>query len=165
MKIIYETYNDYLKKKIPQNDFTKWKDLNERTLFRHKEFILIHDKKWKDNDIDNLHLLAIPFDDELKSLRNLSLKHLYLLKTIKNLVEKYISDNYKIKKNQILSYVHYYPTIWHLHIHFQNINKKDNTLTEINVGRAHLLHDIIKNIEMNGEYYKQMTIEIIDDKK
>lgn len=52
-------------------------------------------------------------------------------------------------------YLHYQPSYYHLHVHFNHI-KLDSPGFEAD--RAHLLVNVIENIEMNENYYKNSTL-------
>lgn len=46
--------------------------------------MMTRDMKFKDEDIENFHFLALPFDRNLKTIRDLNETHLDLLKSIRD---------------------------------------------------------------------------------
>jgi len=147
--------------KIKQKE--KWQQ--DQILFTSKQFYVIKDRKWKDKNKNNLHLLAIPHREDILSMRDLRKKHLPLLKNIRKHGLDFIKKKYKIPEEELFIYLHYYPSIWHLHIHFVNIKKHDNEIDELIVGRAFLLDHITDNLIRDGNYYKNAKIRLLVNKK
>lgn len=52
-------------------------------------------------------------------------------------------------------FFHYQPSFYHLHVHFLHLKAEP---LGILVGQAHLLQDVIENIELNPNYYQQKTL-------
>ena len=155
-----EIYRKYILPKIKKMpEYDRWG--KEKVLFNNKKFYLIKDKKWKDTSKNNLHLLSILHQKNIRSIRDLRKSHLPLLKNIRNNGLKFIKKTYQIPEEEILIYFHYYPSIWHLHVHFVNIEKEDNKIDEIITGRAFLLENIINNLNYDGNYYKNVNITLV----
>lgn len=151
-------YKKYVEPNIKNNEFNKWK--NPQILFTNDKFILIRDIKWKDNNINNLHLLAIPRNINIRSIRDLRRKDIKLLENIIKIGREFIKNNYKLSNEKINIYCHYHPGIWYFHIHFANINKTDDNIMEKLVCRTHYIDDIIKNLKIRDDYYKNNNIII-----
>ena len=101
-------------------------------------------------------MLAIVKRRDIKSLRDLCASHLPLLKGIRNAVSTKVSLKYGIPPEKLCVFVHYFPTYFHFHVHILNL---ESEAAGINVGQAHLLDEIIDNIEsIDGEYYKRRTL-------
>lgn len=118
-------------------------------------FILLPDMKWDRKDMDALYLQALVHRRDILSLRDLDQSHLPLLKNILEKGLSAIKEKYGIPANKVRSYLHYQPSYYHLHVHFAHI-KLDNPGFEAD--RAHLLTDVIENIEMKSLYYKEKTL-------
>lgn len=116
-------------------------------------FILVPDLMWDGQQMSNLHLLAIVHQRGIKSLRDLNAAHLAMLKSIKNNCLAAISTKYGIKPSQIRSFLHYQPSFYHLHVHFQLISFK-----EVGLERCHVLENVIQNLTIQGDYYQRVTL-------
>ncbi len=66
-----------------------------------------------------------------------------------------IQDKYGVSADQLRIYLHYQPTYYHLHIHFNHI-KSDCAGT--GAGKAHLLQEVIDNISLWPDYYQKKTL-------
>ena len=56
-------------------------------------------------------------------------------------------------------YFHYHPSYYHLHVHFNHIR---HDVGGINVGKAHLLTDVIDNIEnIDSNFYAKKTLPVV----
>ena len=64
-----------------------------------------------------------------------------------------IEKKFNVKRTKILSYFHYQPTFYHLHVHFVHVDKV-NTVTRECVS----LDQVITNIEMMSDYYQRATL-------
>jgi m7GpppX diphosphatase len=65
---------------------------------------------------------------------------------------------YGVPSLQLRVYVHYQPSYYHLHVHFTHLNYDAPGTV---VGRAHLLDDIINNLELQDDFYKRKTLTYI----
>ncbi|XP_019874062.2 m7GpppX diphosphatase [Aethina tumida] len=117
-------------------------------------FVLIPDLKWS-GELDTFYLLAIVNKRNIKSLRDLTPEHLPLLKNIQEKACKIIEEKYKLEASQLRIYLHYQPSFYHLHIHFCYLrHEAPGILAE----KAHLLSNVISNIEIAPDYYKKVTL-------
>lgn len=160
----YEMYIINIYPKIIKKDIT-WicNILNgiseqENIIFQNDNFVLIQDYKWDGLDLDNLYCLAIVKDYNLRSIRDLTTIHINLLEEIYNTGLNVIQEKYAIDKNQIRVYLHYYPSVWHLHVHF-NLHKND--MESATVDYCHLLYNVISNIKLIPDYYQKINLEVI----
>ncbi|KAI4469781.1 histidine triad hit protein member [Holotrichia oblita] len=120
-------------------------------------FLLLPDLKWNGTTLDTLYLLAIVNDRHIKSLRDLR-ESIFIAKNIFNKGCKTIEEKYGIAKSQLLIYLHYQPSFYHLHVHFTYLkHEAPGILAE----RAHLLSNVISNIELVADYYKKVTIPFV----
>ncbi|XP_069750526.1 m7GpppX diphosphatase isoform X1 [Narcine bancroftii] len=118
-------------------------------------FILIPDFKWNQKQLDDLHLIAISHFREVKSIRDLTAEHLPMLQTILQEGQMVISKRYNIPKSQLRIYLHYQPSYYHLHVHFTAVgHDAPGSMVE----RAHLLFNVIENVQFDPEYYQKRTL-------
>lgn len=131
----------------------------ERIVYEDRDktngFILLPDSKWDGENKDTLHLLAICHRRDLRSLRSLDASHLPLLKNIRNASCAKIFAKYRIHWQSLRIYLHYQPTFYHLHVHF-NLASYDGP--GIFCEHSHLLNTVITNLEIAGDYYKKATL-------
>ncbi|CAH1783322.1 unnamed protein product [Owenia fusiformis] len=135
---------------------------SERIIYEdsHPEtgFILLPDMKWDQKQTDNLYLIAICHKRGIKSLRDLNSSHLPLLRNILTRGKKAIKDTFDVDGSQLRIYIHYQPSYYHFHVHFTHL-KFDAPGS--NAGRAHLLSDVIDNIELRNDFYQKKTLNFI----
>ncbi len=151
-------YNNMICPKIekPKKEFNVWKKC--KRIHTSKLFDIIVDSKWRDQKIDNLHLLTLCKDFSLCSIRDLRGKDLPYLESIYKNSLDIIEKKYKLKENDLNIYFHYYPGVWLLHLHFVNKNKKDNRKNEMAEGRAHFYDQVIENLKSKSNFYKKTDI-------
>jgi m7GpppX diphosphatase len=143
----------------------------ERVLHADDNFLMNVDTKWATHpdcnstpreqwhghpSTDELYCLAIVRDTELPTLRELRTCHLPLLRAILETGRDTIKRVYGVDQDQLRVFFHYHPQFYHLHVHF--------TRSHVNPGceaeRAHLLTDVIQNLESDGDYYAKRSITI-----
>ena len=66
-----------------------------------------------------------------------------------------IFKEFGICGDEVRVYLHYQPSYYHLHVHFTHINY---TAPKTLVGEAHLLQEVIDNIQLANDYYQKKTI-------
>ncbi|XP_070571565.1 m7GpppX diphosphatase-like isoform X2 [Ptychodera flava] len=118
-------------------------------------YLLAPDMKWDQTQIDNLHIDAICHKRNIKSIRDLTEGHLPLLQNIKEKGTEFICEKYGLTKNHLRVFLHYQPSYYHLHVHFTHINFD---APGSRVGQAHLLSDVIDNIQLQHDYYQKKTM-------
>jgi m7GpppX diphosphatase len=159
--IILESYNDYLKLNVSNNDKTWIYDIIDHKaeqadiIYEDNEIIIIPDYKW-DGNKKNLHILGIFKDKNLYSIRELDCTHISLLENSIINGKKIIKEKYGI--NNLIIYFHYKPSVWQLHIHYMNIETENNE--SISLPRAHLINTIIQNLKNDSNYYKNANLEV-----
>lgn len=52
-------------------------------------------------------------------------------------------------------YLHYQPSYYHLHVHFTHLNY---AAPKTMIGEAHLLQEVIDNIQLANDYYQKKTL-------
>eukprot|EP01102_Stenamoeba_stenopodia_P014055 TRINITY_DN4638_c0_g1_i1.p1 TRINITY_DN4638_c0_g1~~TRINITY_DN4638_c0_g1_i1.p1 ORF type:complete len:340 (+),score=85.42 TRINITY_DN4638_c0_g1_i1:31-1020(+) len=121
-------------------------------------FILVPDFKWDRSNTSMVYCLAIARRRNIRSLRDLNETHLPLLKNLRDKGTSIICNKFGLQANQLRVLVHYYPSFYHLHVHYISTNFSPLEPTTIAVGRAYLLDDIIGNIELKPDYYQEATL-------
>ncbi|KAG7461508.1 m7 diphosphatase [Solea senegalensis] len=178
--LVEETKTDYESITLPfiekQNTFSlQWvynilqkKAEVERIVYEDPDsdtgFMLLPDFKWDQKQVDDLYLIAIVHPMNIKSLRDLTAEHIPLLKNIWQKGQAAILERYSLPANKLRVYLHYQPSYYHLHIHFTNLGYDT---PGCGVDRAHLLSDVIQNLQSDPDYYKKRTLYFplrVDDK-
>ena len=128
-------------------------------------FFLLPDPKW-DYYKNHLYLLAIVNDTSLLSLRDITGDNLTLLENIKSVCNKLICNGFtynntliKLSISKVRFFIHYIPSYWHLHIHIVSV---DYGYKGMSINEAHYLDDVIHNIKLDTNYYKNKTINFIE---
>jgi len=166
-----ESYNDYLKL---TNDSThklniKWTDdiidghRQNEIIVKNEFMVFFPDYNWKDGNLNNLHMIGMIIDKKIKSIRELTLEYIPILEKCRVDGLKMIEEKYKVKSNKIVTYFHYHPSTWRLHIHFQNINAI--SYTSMTLPRAHPLSIVIQNLKMDSDYYRKCLLEVVVEEK
>ena len=122
-------------------------------------FMLHPDMKFDKVDINQLYCLAFCFNPQVKSLRDLHTeRHLLMLKNVRDKGCRVIEELFGVPRNKLRIFVHYLPSFFRFHVHFTNV---DSIAVNNAAERAHLLDDIIENMEMFGlDYYQRKTLTI-----
>ena len=71
------------------------------------------------------------------------------------LFQKSIEEKYGVPRNQLRVYFHYQPSYYHLHFHFTHLHYD---APGSGVTRAHLVSDVIDNIERDSDFYAKKTL-------
>jgi len=162
-KIVKETYDEYMKI-IEQRDINKDKWIynvidgvseQESILYRDDKCIVIPSYMWNKTDVDKLQLLCLPIDKTLRTIRSLEMKHIPLLKHMKQVTCSVIKEKYGQDECYIKKFFHYEPSTYHLHIHFMNIA---NFEAPCSVEYSHELDSVIFNLSIASNYYKQIVM-------
>ena len=127
----------------------------DRVKLRTPEFVLLPDvrmcKKW---DEKKFHWLALVTDTEIRTLRDLRGHHLGLLRAIQETALAKIKEETALDPEQIVSYIHYPPSVYQLHVHFKHPIGTHDTL------RMHSLATVINNLELDPDYYLKSTLQL-----
>ncbi|KAK1153405.1 m7GpppX diphosphatase-like [Acipenser oxyrinchus oxyrinchus] len=118
-------------------------------------FVLIPDFKWDQKQLDDLYLIAICHQREIKSLRDLTREHLPLLQNIQQQGQEAIMKRYSVPSCRLRVYLHYQPSYYHLHVHFTVLGYE---APGCGVERAHLLSDVIQNLQTDTQHYHTRTL-------
>ena len=130
----------------------------ERMVFEDPDestgFVLQPDLKW-DGSAGALYCLAIAHRKDVRSLRDLRAEHLPMLRNLLNGGTRAIEAKYGVPRHKLRVFVHYQPSYYHFHVHYAHV---EATAGGQAVGKAHLLADVIGNIELVPNYYERATL-------
>ncbi|XP_036209254.1 m7GpppX diphosphatase isoform X11 [Myotis myotis] len=170
LHLVRETGGDYKNVTLPhlesQSLSIQWvynildkKAEADRIVFENPDpadgFVLIPDLKWNQQQLDDLYLIAICHRRGIRSLRDLTAEHLPLLRNILREGQEAILQRYQVKGDRLRVYLHYLPSYYHLHVHFTALGFE---APGSGVERAHLLAEVIENLERDPEHYQQRTL-------
>ena len=66
---------------------------------------------------------------------------------------------YGVNPDQLRVFLHYYPTYYHLHVHFVSVS---SVTASVAIGKAHFIDDVIDNIEnINENFYHKKTLTVV----
>lgn len=158
-KLVRETYEEYvisLNKRDPNKD--KWiynivdgTSEQEQVLYRDESCIVIPTYMWDSVNIDKLHILCLPTDVTLRSIRSLTAEHIELLEHMKKVTLETIKNKYGLDEGYLKMFFHYEPSTYHLHIHFVNTAHYD---ARSSVEYSHELNNVMFNLSLYSQYYK-----------
>ena len=158
-KLVRETYEEYvtsLNKRDPNKD--KWiynivdgTSEQEQVLYRDETCIVIPTYMWDSVNIDKLHILCLPTDVTLRSIRSLTAEHIELLEHMKKVTLETIKNKYGLDECYLKMFFHYEPSTYHLHIHFVNTAHYD---ARSSVEYSHELNNVMFNLSLYSQYYK-----------
>ncbi|KAJ8342503.1 hypothetical protein SKAU_G00324310 [Synaphobranchus kaupii] len=121
-------------------------------------FVLLPDFKWDQKQLDDLYLIAIVHRRDIKSLRDLTSEHIPLLSNIRKGGQEVIQKRYSVPATKLRVYLHYQPSYYHLHVHFTSLSYD---APGCGVERAHLLSDVIQNLEADPKYYRSRCLSFL----
>ena len=112
-------------------------------------------EQWKESSGKNeLYCLGLCHRCDIRSLRDLRQEHLPMLKAMLAKGKEIANDVYGVPTEHLRAFVHYPPQFYHFHVHFTHVAVDFGVSTE----RAHLLEDVIENVERDGEHYAKVGI-------
>ena len=160
IKESYEQYLDFLSKRDIEKDRWIYNIIDglaeqDKILFRDNNIIVIPTYLWDSKNIEKLHILCLPTDKNLRTIRDLTSEHIPLLQRIKDATLEVIQDIYSLKEENLKIFFHYDPSTYHLHIHF--VNTAD-TKSFSSVEYSHDLDTVIFNLKMDSDYYKKIKL-------
>ncbi|XP_012627794.1 m7GpppX diphosphatase isoform X1 [Microcebus murinus] len=170
LRLIQETGEDYRNVTLPhlesQSLSIQWvynildkKAEADRIVFENPDpldgFVLIPDLKWNQQQLDDLYLIAICHRRGIRSLRDLTPEHLPLLRNILRQGQEAIQQRYLVQGDRLRVYLHYLPSYYHLHVHFTALGFE---APGSGVERAHLLAEVIENLECDPRHYQRRTL-------
>ena len=128
-----------------------------KLLYENNNFVLIMRKYMNPNKISTFHLLAFPKDKTIKSIRDLTIDHIPLLREMMKKSKEYIKNNFNLENNKIVANFHYPPTVFLLHIHFELLNNRKVKKQAF----EYSVNSVIENLRLDPKFYKKIKIETI----
>ena len=98
---------------------------------------------------NELYCLGLCHRRDVRSLRDLRGEHLPMLRAMLRKGREIAAETYGVPTESLRCFVHYPPQFYHFHAHFTHVAVDFGVSTE----RAHLLDDVIENLERDGEHY------------
>ncbi len=162
-KIVRESYEDYLRyiqKREQKKDQWIYNIIDgtseqESVIYRDDKCIIIPTYMWDGKNLDKLHVLCLPTDISLRSIRSLNASHIPLLEHMKLATLRNIKYLYGIDECYIKMFFHYEPSTYHLHIHFVNVAHHE---ARSSVEYSHELNNVIYNLSICSDYYKHAIL-------
>ncbi|CAM9304297.1 unnamed protein product [Ascophyllum nodosum] len=145
----------------------------ERILYADDQengFLMTVDTKWRTHpdvssvpraewfghsSVADLYCLAICHKRGIRTLRDLRSAHVPMLQEMYRRGVETIEAVYGVPEDQLRVFVHYLPQFFHFHVHFTRVHNSIG----VEVERAHLLLDIIQNLQEDGEFYSRRTMQ------
>jgi hypothetical protein len=164
-KIMEEDYQSYLQT-LNQRDtnLDQWiyniidgVSEQDSILFRDDCCIVIPSYMWDGKDSDFLHILCLPTDKNLRTIRSLESSHIPLLKHMKQQTLITIKEKFDVDAEYLKMFFHYEPSTYHLHIHFVNVSHKE---CPSSVEYSHDLNAVMRNIDIFSDYYKFAVLNV-----
>ncbi len=162
-KLIKESYNDYLEFISKENfEIDKWIyniidgiAEKEKIIYQDEKIIIIPTYIWNGEEMDKMHLLTIPTDKTLRTIRDLTGKNIELLEYIREKTFELIKSKYNFDPEDIKAYFHYPPSTYHLHIHFVLVsNKNVNSSVEC----SHDLSTVIEILKVKSDFFQSIIM-------
>ena len=117
-------------------------------------YVIAVDPKWEDwSDIEQLHLLLVARQGNIHSLRDLHSSHLSLLEFWRRQAYRIVFENFNLAPRELKMFLHYPPSVPHLHIHICHRNACD-----VRKPRVNILNKVINNIRKDKNYYQRATL-------
>lgn len=164
-KLARETYAEYtqtIERRDPAKDAWIYNILDglaeqDAILRRDALCVVIPNYTWDTTNTDELHVLCLPTDKSLRSIRSLTAEHIPLLEHMSRETARVIRDTYHIDEHHLKMFFHYDPSTYHLHIHFVNIA---NSHARSSVEYSHELHNVMFNLSICSDYYTRAVLNI-----
>jgi m7GpppX diphosphatase len=155
-----ETYQQYLERIYRHNNIKDSWIYDILADSNHKEIMYTDDKfvMIKPTKSTDVHMLAFVRDVTIRSLRDLDKRHIPLLEHIYDAGCKFFESVYGINRNKLKAYIHYPPTTWVLHVHFNSI---ENNEMSSSVEYSHSIHEVINILTMCGDYYQSVAMKCL----
>lgn len=169
----WETYQRILRTRAPSKDAWIYGILDGKTerdqvLYTDDKFLLVPPLLrtsaagvreypiFSRSNPTHLHLMAIPFDRSLRTIRDIRKQHLPLLKYMYEKTLAFIKDNYGLSEEQLDLEFHYVPSAYHLHLHFKS--KFEGKVTEDALIIVHPFREVFRKIKANELFYKEFPV-------
>jgi m7GpppX diphosphatase len=160
---IDESYADYLNF-ITNHNFAdeKWiYDIldgiteQKNVLYKDDDMMIIISIDHKPYCNEKFHLLTIPTDKTIRSIRDLTGDHISLLEKMKSKTIEYVKKTYHTDRHHLKMYFHYAPSTYQLHIHTQHIQ---NIYSGSSIEYSHELNSVINILSYIPDYYQRISM-------
>ncbi|KNC81538.1 hypothetical protein SARC_06145 [Sphaeroforma arctica JP610] len=121
-------------------------------------FVLVMDMKWDGSQPESCYCVAIVQNRNVRSVRDLTRNLLPLLENILDKGSKCLAEKYGIPLSMQRVFIHYQPSYYHFHVHFTHVKY---LAPGTHCGKAHLLQDVIANINLMDDYYSKASLTMI----
>lgn len=118
--------------------------------------VIVPDAKWDRTNIDQIYLLALS-RSHIACLRELRGSHVPLLEHIRETTYRVLRNMFHVERHCLRLFFHYLPSYFHMHLHIVNASYSPKG---IEVGKAHLLDDVIDNLVMDPDFYAKKAITV-----
>lgn len=160
VKESYEEYLEFISKRDKEIDRWIYNVIDgiaeqDQILYRDDQCIVIPTYTWDSKNEKKLHILCLPTDTSLRSIRDLETKNVLLLEHMRSVTVQQIEEKYGLKEDKLKMFFHYNPSTYHLHIHFINTS---HTKCRSSIEYSHDLDSVIFNLKMDSDYYKKIKL-------
>jgi len=160
VKESYDEYLDFIVKRDIEKDRWVYNILDgiaeqKKVIFRDEKCVIIPTYTWDAKNINKLHILCMPIDTSLRTIRDLTNDNILLLEHMKKITLEKIEEVYGLKEENLKMFFHYDPSTYHLHIHFVNTLYTD---CGSSVEYSHDLDTVIFNLGLDNDYYKKIKL-------
>lgn len=104
-----------------------------------------------------LNWLAIVRDPEIRTLRDLRGHHAPMLSSMLQECMASVEQLTGIRRDQVMAYIHYPPSVYQLHIHF---SYPYGQYCHRDAYRVHSLQNVINNLRIDSDYYAKSTLQL-----
>lgn len=119
-------------------------------------FVVYYNHLWNREDVDQMQLLASPMDYSLRTLRDLRVEHVSLLRDMKSALLK-VAEGYGVLEEDLLVYFHYPPSTYHLHMHLSHLSCRS---AGISIPYTFNVDDVLFNLSLDSEYYVKYNMRV-----
>jgi len=160
VKESYEEYLDFISQRDKEKDRWIYNIIDglaeqDKILFKDEKIIVIPTYLWDSINIEKMHILCIPTNLSLRTIRDLTSEDIPLLEHMKKISLEQIEKIYRLKEENLKIFFHYDPSTYHLHIHFINTEHNESWSS---VEYSHDLDSVIFNLQMDTDYYKKIKL-------
>ena len=129
----------------------------DRVIARTNHWVTVAQPEWDLRSLDTLHVIVIPHTRGITSLRALNATHLPLLAAMREGIVQALREKYGVlSAEELLIYVHYPPSFYHLHLHVVHVSGGASVSSAVN--KAVDLYEIEQQLQRDGRWYEQSTI-------
>jgi len=128
----------------------------DRTVDRTDQYVAVAQPEWDMHSLDTLHVIVIPHNRTIPSLRSLNATHLPLLATLRTGIAATLHTRCGVPADQLLFFLHYPPSFYHLHVHVVHVSVSASLSMAVN--KAVDLDEVEQQLQRDGRWYEQCTI-------